>query len=87
MTLYHAIQTYLLTCRELNNFCTQNGWIDNETLSFDIIEQTDDYTIVSLQFKEIIMEGAGCIASPVACFGKLKLFFDETGQVKSAIDL
>lgn len=78
-----TIATYLLTCRALNSFCTQNGWINNETLSFEVLEQADDYALISLQFKEIIMEGAGCIASPVACFGQLKLFFDEKGQVKS----
>lgn len=87
MSHQQTIQTYLLTCRELNTFCTQNGWIDDETVTFDIVEQTQDYAIISVQFKEIIMEGAGCIASPVACFGQLQLFFDKTGQVTSAKQL
>lgn len=81
LTRNEVIQKFLFSCRELNAFCTQNGWIDNESLTFEIAEQTTDYSVVSVKFIEVIMEGAGCIADRISCFGRLKLFFDTNGQI------
>jgi hypothetical protein len=76
-----AIQKYLENCRELTQFCTQNGWIDNSSLRFEIKSQDAASALLTVQFAEVVMEGAGCIADRVQCFGQLRLFFDADGIV------
>jgi hypothetical protein len=39
--LMQNIERYLLSCRELTAFCSQNGWIDNQSMNYEIIEQND----------------------------------------------
>ncbi len=82
--MYHLMQNierYLLSCRELTAFCTQNGWIDDNTLYYEIIEQNDHEVIALVQFEEILMEGSGCQAGRVPCQGRLRLLLDRYGQV------
>jgi hypothetical protein len=31
-----SVEAYLRSCRELNKLCSQNGWIDNDTLAVHI---------------------------------------------------
>jgi hypothetical protein len=78
------IERYLLSCRELTAFCSQNGWIDNQSMSYEIIEQNDHHVIAFVQFEEILMEGSGCIAGRVPCQGRLRLTLDRYGQVNHA---
>jgi len=78
------IQEYLSTCREINEFCTQNGWIDGSTITFEVLEQNQNHVVISVTFIEIIMGGAGCVENRVSCFGQLKLLFNEQGQVESS---
>jgi len=85
--MYHLMQNierYLMSCRELTAFCTQNGWIDNKTLSYEIIEQNDRYVIAFVQFEEILMEGSGSAAGHIPCQGRLRLTLDHYGQVSHA---
>ena len=79
-----AIQQYLENCRELTGFCTQNGWIDNASLRFEIKSQDAGSARISVEFAEVIMEGAGCVAGRVECFGQLRLFFGADGAVSSS---
>jgi hypothetical protein len=67
---------------ELASLCTQNGWIDNDTLTYQIIEQEADRWLLAVQFEEIIMEGAGCIAGRIPCYGRVRItqHRDETFQ-------
>ena len=83
MILQKTVRKYLLTCQEITAFCTQNGWIDNESLEFEIVEQQNNNIIISVKFDEIIMEGAGCIANHVSCFGKLLIIFNKVGEIES----
>lgn len=78
------IERYLLSCRELTAFCSQNGWIDNQTMNYEIIEQNDHHVIAFVQFEEILMEGSGCIAGRITCQGRLRLTLDRYGQVSHA---
>ncbi len=78
------IERYLLSCRELTAFCSQNGWIDNQTMNYEIIEQNDHHVIAFVQFEEILMEGSGCIAGRITCQGCLRLTLDRYGQVSHA---
>jgi len=82
--LMQNIERYLLSCRELTAFCSHNGWIDNQSMNYDIIEQNDHHVIAFVQFEEILMEGSGCIAGRIPCQGRLRLTLDRYGQVKHA---
>ncbi|HED52527.1 MAG TPA: hypothetical protein ENI83_03120, partial [Gammaproteobacteria bacterium] len=63
--LMENIERYLMSCRELTAFCSQNGWIDSKSLYYEIIEQNGDHVIALVQFEEILMEGSGCLAGRV----------------------
>jgi hypothetical protein len=78
------IERYLMSCRELTAFCSHNGWIDKNSLYYEVIEQNDHYLIAFVQFEEILMEGSGCIAGRMPCEGRLHLTLDRYGQVSQA---
>jgi len=82
--LMQYIERYLLSCRELKAFCSQNGWIDNNSLRYEIIEQNDQHIIAFVQFEEVVMEGSGCVAGRIPCQGRLCLTLDHYGQVTHA---
>ena len=79
-----TITQYLHCCRKLSRFCSQNGWIDNDSLHFEILEQEDRAVITAVEFEEIIMDGTGHIAQRVSCLGWLRLLLDEDGEVQSS---
>lgn len=72
------IERWLRNCRDIASFCTQNGWIDNDTLTFEILERTTDRILLYVTFDEVIMEGSGCIAGRVPCYGRMELSMDGT---------
>ena len=82
--LMHDIERYLLSCRELTAFCSHNGWIDNNTLYYEILEQSDQQIVALVQFDEILMEGSGHLAGRIPCQGRLRLTLDRYGQVCNA---
>ena len=63
----------LIVAPELASLCTQNGWIDDDTLSYEIIEEKDECWLLVVQFDEIIMEGSGCVAGRIPCYGRVRL--------------
>lgn len=78
------IERYLLSCRELTAFRSSSGWIDNQSLNYEILEQNDHHVIAFVQFEEILMEGSGRIAGRIPCQGRLRLTLDRYGQVDRA---
>ena len=82
--LMRDIERYLLSCRELTAFCSQNGWIDKESLYYEIIEQNDQQIVALVQFDEILMQESGSAACRVPCQGHLRLTLDRYGQVTQA---
>ena len=76
------IEKYLATCRELTQLCTQNGWIDNDTLRFEVDQQSPAQVTGAVSFEEVVMEGSGCVATRVSCHGRVRLRLDEAGEVK-----
>lgn len=64
---------------ELARLCTQNGWIDNDTLRYDVIERQSRSVLLAVQFEEIIMEGAGCVADRKPCYGRVRLKLADDG--------
>ena len=77
-----GLDEYLHQCRELNTLCTQNGWIDNDSLRVEILERNGASILAVVTFEEIVMEGAGCIADRVACYGRVRAWLTETGDVQ-----
>ncbi len=69
----NQIEDLLVSRRELAALCSQNGWIDSASISYEVIEQADQYFILNVSFTEIIMQGAGCIAGRIACYGQVKI--------------
>lgn len=80
--LMEHIERYLMACRELTAFCSHNGWIDNKTLDYEILEQNDHHVLAFVQFEEILMEGSGRIAGRIPRQGRLRLTLDRYGQVE-----
>lgn len=79
-----AIDQYLRGCRQLAQLTSQNGWIDNDTLRFNILRQDSDSALIFVEFDEILVEGSGCIAGRVPCHGRLHLRMSGDGQVHDA---
>nr|VFJ86400.1 MAG: hypothetical protein BECKH772A_GA0070896_1000148 [Candidatus Kentron sp. H]VFJ88273.1 MAG: hypothetical protein BECKH772B_GA0070898_1000140 [Candidatus Kentron sp. H]VFJ95495.1 MAG: hypothetical protein BECKH772C_GA0070978_1000248 [Candidatus Kentron sp. H] len=77
-----SIHEYLCACRELTRLCRQNGWIDNETLKMDVIEQDEKSLLAAVTFEEIIVEAAGCIGGRIPCHGRVRIALAEDGNVK-----
>jgi hypothetical protein len=78
------IDEYLKSSRELTQLCSQNGWIDNETLRYELTEQDHNHAVINVTFDEVVMEGSGCVADRVSCYGKMRLTLDDSGQVKDS---
>ena len=78
------IEGYLRTCRELNALCSQNGWIDNETLRVDMVEWTGQAVTASVTFDELIMKGGtGCVGRRLPRFGRVRIHLNSDGHVAS----
>jgi len=75
------IKEFLETCRELSQLTTQNGWIDNDSLKFNLLTQNEDNLLVEVYFDEIIMEGSGCVAGKVNCYGRVRLLLGQNGEI------
>lgn len=79
-----TIETYLKSCHELSRFCSQNGWIDNESLRYIVIWETVNEVCIDIVFDELLMEGAGNLAGKVSCRGQMRLLLDPTGKIARA---
>ena len=77
------IRRYLLECRELSLFCSQNGWIDDDSIEFQLSAHTGDCASLAVGFVEVIMKGAGCEGRRLPCFGQLRLQLDRDGRIES----
>ena len=78
------IESYLKTCRELARFCSQNGWIDGDSLRFNVIMEFGNELIVDIQFDELLVEGSGSVGERIPCHGQLHLITDRYGHVLRA---
>lgn len=78
------ILAFLQRAPQLTAFCTQNGWIDNEGLRYEVLERQGRQLLIKVEFPEVIMEGSGCTAGRIGCYGRLRLTLDESGRVGGA---
>jgi hypothetical protein len=81
-----ALARYLAEGREIARLCTQNGWIDDTTLAVDVVERGEGYLVAAVTFEEVIMEGAGCVAGRVPCYGRVRATLGNDGEVR-AVDV
>jgi hypothetical protein len=65
----------------LAELCTQNGWPDPNSLKVSVIENKPDEALCAVSFDEVVMEGSGCEAGRVPCWGKIRLRFTPEGNV------
>ena len=75
------VEEYLRSCRELNQLCGQNGWIDNDTLKVQIEQRDARHVVAAVIFDEVIMEGAGCVAERAQRWGKVHVHLRDGGEV------
>ncbi|WP_235185866.1 hypothetical protein [Methylomarinum vadi] len=78
------IQSFLMVCKELNTFCSQNGWIIDDSIHYEILIRQPGRLLIYFTFLESIMEGSGCQADQKSCYGRLWLKLDERGEVAAA---
>lgn len=71
------IRRLLASSRELTVLCSQNGWIDSDTMSYDLIEQSEESLKLKVKFEEIVMEGSGCVAARISCYGYVDIDHGE----------
>jgi hypothetical protein len=76
-----AIDDLLQHCKELNAFCSQNGWIIDDSIDYEIIERRPDSLLIYVTFLESIMEGSGCQCDRKPCYGRLRLKLSEAGEI------
>lgn len=79
------IQDFLCRCRELTRFCSENGWIDNNSIAYRILERNEDHMLLAVEFTEVISEGTESAVERVPCFGQLRLDLDSAGKVRAHV--
>jgi uncharacterized protein (DUF924 family) len=72
---------YLASCRELAQLRTQDGFIDNDTLRVEIQEDSPQAITAWVEFEEVLVEAAGCVADRVICAGRVRLAKDPNGNI------
>lgn len=68
----------------LAELCTQNGWPAPESLKLEIVRAQRDEVLCDVRFDEVVMEGSGCEAGRVPCWGQFRLRLDERGGITAA---
>lgn len=79
-----AIERYFAATPALASLCTQNGWPDNDSLKVEIVDQGARSAVCAVSFEEILVEGAGCVAGRVPCWGRFRVTWDAAGEVLCA---
>ncbi len=79
-----AIDRFFVQTPLLASLCTQNGWPDSDSLKVEVLERTVAGVVCAVSFDEILVEGAGCVAGRVPCWGRFRLDVDPAGQVVHA---
>ena len=81
MDIQEQIDEYLRRGNELAQFCSQNGWIDSGSLRAEIVSQDARQLELRVYFQEVVMEGSGCTATTIPCFGRLRFPIGEQGRL------
>ena len=68
----------------LARFCSQNGWIDEASLEYEVRVREPGSVVLAIRFDEIVVKAAGCVGRRIPCFGLLRLRLGEAGEVRAA---
>lgn len=79
-----AIEDFFAHTPSLVQLTTQNGWPDPASLRIEVLAQQGETVLCSVHFDEVVMEGAGCVADRVACWGRYRLRVNGAGEVVAA---
>jgi hypothetical protein len=80
-----AINDFFQTTPRLAELCTQNGWPDPQSLQVDLLEQIPGEILCSVSFDEVVMEGAGCEAGRVPCWGRYRVKVNMQNKIIDAL--
>ena len=81
----HArVSDYFSRSAEITRLCTQNGWPDPASMHITLLEQTDTQVVCAVTFDEVVMEGSGCEAARVACWGRFRLQLNQYDEIIAA---
>jgi len=75
--VYNNLLQFLKRAPQLATLCSQNGWIDNDTLRFEVLECQDKEILLAVQFDEVVMEGSGCVADRKSCYGRVSVIQND----------
>jgi hypothetical protein len=78
------IETYLKSCVELARFCSQNGWIDSNSVRYQVIREFGNEIIIEIEFDEMLQAGTDTVVERIPCRGQLHLLTDRYGHVVRA---
>jgi len=84
------IKKFFASTPKLAELCSQNGWPDPGSLNLAVLDECPADTagnsevVCSVTFDEVIMEGSGCEAGRVACWGRYRVKLDQQGNVREA---
>ncbi|MDA1106855.1 MAG: hypothetical protein O2845_00415 [Proteobacteria bacterium] len=79
-----SLQEFFSASSGLAQLCTQNGWPDPASMRIELLEEDDEQALCAVRFDEVIMEGSGCEAGRVACWGRFRVRLDARGRVVGA---
>ena len=79
-----SLHEFFAASSRVAQLCTQNGWPDPETVRIEVLEEDDTQALCAIQFDEVIMEGSGCEAGRVTCWGRFRVRLDGSGKVVGA---
>lgn len=78
------IKNFLENTPALADFCSQNGWIINESIQYEVLDRQPGELLIYVTFLESIMEGSGCQCDQKSCYGRLKLLMNDSDEIISA---
>lgn len=79
-----SLQEFFSGTAALAPLCTQNGWPDPASMHIELLEEDGKQALCAVRFDEVIMEGSGCEAGRVACWGRFRVRLDARGRVVGA---
>ncbi|MDA8420513.1 MAG: hypothetical protein M0039_04520 [Pseudomonadota bacterium] len=79
-----AIMRFFVQAADLTAVCTQNGWPDPDSLRVEILQQRAGELLCEVRFDEVVMEGSGCCAARVGCWGQYRVELDAAGRIARA---
>ena len=79
-----SLLNFFVFTADLTAICTQNGWPDPESLWVEVLERRTGELLCAVAFDEVVMEGSGCCAARVGCWGQYRVELDAAGNIARA---